>query len=323
MSSIDTRLSDMPYEILKKQFIFFKKAQGLADRTIKDYNVTFTLFEKYYTKDMMELQALKQSLLEMFVPLSKGSPATFNRPYSNLSCFFNWAVTNEYMEKNPLKMTGLKKKRDEGKIRNIPEDIIKKVLESIDINTYIGLRDYTLILLTLDTGIRPSEACGVELRDLDLEHSELTIRKEVAKTRVKRVLPLSYQTTEIFRKFTSIRNSDWNNYIFLTIDGEQFSTNAWEFRTQYYSDKVGYYFTPYDFRHTFAILYLKNGGNVFALQKLLGHKDLTMTKRYVNFAQSDIVEQHISASPVNRFIQRTTRIKKLVKNVVKEVEISE
>lgn len=319
----DTILSDMSYQTLKKQFVFFKKAQGLSERTLDDYNVTFNAFEKYYTKDRMELQALKQSLLEMFVPLSQGSPATFNRPYSNLSCFFNWAVTNEYMEKNPLKMTGLKKKRDEGKIRNIPEDIIKRILGCIDINTYIGLRDYALIVLTLDTGIRPSEACGVEPRDLDLEHAELTVRKEVAKTRVKRVLPLSYQTTEIFRKFMAIRDTNWNKYIFLTIDGEQFSTNAWEFRTQYYSKKVGYDFTPYDFRHTFAILYLKNGGNVFALQKLLGHKDLTMTKRYVNFAQSDIVEQHISASPVNRFIQRTTRIKKMVKNVVKEVGTSE
>lgn len=314
---------DISFSELKQQFFFFKKAQGLSERTIKDYKNTFSVFEKYYNKDEVNLQEIKQKLLEMFVPLSQGAPATFNKPFANLNCFFNWAVTNEYIEKNPLKMTGLKKKKDTGKIRNIPNDVIDKLLKNIDINTYIGLRDYVFIVLTLDTGIRPSEACGLELTDLDLEHFELVIRPIIAKTRIRRVLPLSYQTVEILKRFISIREDNWAKYLFLTIDGKQFSTNAWEFRTQYYSKKINYRFTPYDLRHSFAILYLKNGGNVFALQKLLGHTDLTMTKRYVNFVQSDINEQHITASPVNNFIQRTTRIKRLMKNVIKEVGINE
>ena len=314
---------DISFSELKQQFFFFKKAQGLSERTIKDYKNTFSVFEKYYNKDEVNLQEIKQKLLEMFVPLSQGAPATFNKPFANLNCFFNWAVTNEYIEKNPLRMTGLKKKKDTGKIRNVPNDVINKLLKNIDINTYIGLRDYVFIVLTLDTGIRPSEACGLELTDLDLEHFELEVRPIIAKTRIRRVLPLSYQTVEILKRFISIREDNWAKYLFLTIDGKQFSTNAWEFRTQSYSKRINYRFTPYDLRHTFAILYLKNGGNVFALQKLLGHTDLTMTKRYVNFVQSDINEQHITASPVNNFIQRTTRIKRLMKNVIKEVGIDE
>lgn len=308
-------VSNMTYSRLKKQFIFFKKAQGLSNRSLKDYNNTFELFERYYKEEKMNIEDLKQALLEMFVPLSNGAPATFNVPFANLTCFFNWAISSGYIKSNPLKMTGLKKKKDIGRIRTIPQDIIKKLLDNIDMNTYVGLRDYALIVLTLDTGIRPSEACGIELKDLDLEHAELTVRPVIAKTRVQRLLPLSYQTVEILRKFILIRQTGWADYIFLSIDGNKFDTNAWEIRISKYSKEIKYKFTPYDLRHTFAIMYLKNGGNVFALQKLLGHTDLTMTKRYVNFVQSDITEQHITASPVNVFIQRTTRIKKLVKNV--------
>ena len=311
------------YSTLKNNFILLKTAQGLSNRTMKDYQRTFTMFEKYYSKDIINLQDIKKALLEMFATLSNGAPATFNIPYSYLTCFFNWAVENKYILENPLKSIGLKKKRDTGKIRTIPQDIISKLLNSIDINTYIGLRDYAFIVLILDTGIRPSEACGIKLKDLDLEHAELTVQPSIAKTRLLRVLPLSYQTVEIFKKFILLRDKDWIDYIFLSSSGNQFNTNAWELRTQQYSKLIRYKFTPYDLRHTFAIMYLKNGGNVFALQKLLGHTDLTMTKRYVNFVQSDITEQHVTASPVNIFIQRTTRIKRLIKNVSKEVEIDE
>lgn len=315
--------NNITYSMIKKQFIFFKKAQGLSQRTMKDYNRSFELFERYYTEDIIKLEDVKTALFEMFDPLSNGAPATFNVPFANLTCFFNWALYNNYITKDPLKMTGLKKKKDDGKIRNIPPDVVKKLINTIDINTYIGFRDYTLISLTLDTGIRPSEACGLELKDLDLEHAELTIRPLVAKTRTQRVLPLSYQTVEILRKFILIRESSWANYIFLSIDGKQINTNTWELRINKYSKEIGYKFTPYDLRHTFAIMYLKNGGNVFALQKLLGHTDLSMTKRYVKFVQSDINEQHLIASPINNFIQRTTRIKKLVRNVSKGVGIYE
>lgn len=196
---------NLTYSKLKNQFISFKKAQGLAKRTLKDYNRTFTVFERYYTKDTISLEEIKASLLEMFENFSSGAPATFNVPFSNLMCFFNWCVKNEYLKANPLKQTGLVKKKDLGKARAIPEDIILKLFDIMDINTFVGLRDYAILTLTLDTGIRPSEAFGIEIDDLDLEHWEVTIKASVSKTRVQRVLPLCYQTVEILKRFLMVR----------------------------------------------------------------------------------------------------------------------
>lgn len=136
-------------------------------------------------------------------------------------------------------------------------------------------------------------------------------------------MPLSYQTVEILKKLIAYRLEGCEDYIFLAITGRRMTTDTWEDRLQKYSATLNYKITPYDFRHTFAIMFLRNGGNVFILQRLLGHSNLEMTKRYVNFSQVDIASQHINASPINNFIQRNTRIKRLVKNIAKEINSNE
>lgn len=64
-----------------------------------------------------------------------------------------------------------------------------------------------------------------------------------------------------------------------------------------YSEKSGEKITPYQLRHSFATLFLKNGGDVFSLQHLMAHSDLRMTKRYTELDESYIEQQHRSYSP--------------------------
>lgn len=317
-----TKDNSLTYYSLKKQFLYLKKAQGALDYTMRDYNSRLERFEKYYTNEYLEMEPLKEVLIELFSDTQKLAPATYNGIYSYLNAFFNWVVDNDYLYKNPIKILGFKKKKETGKIRNIPEDIIKRLLQEIDINTFVGLRDYALISLTLDTGIRPSEATGLRISNLDSEHFEIVVPADIAKTRQARTLPLSYQTVEILKNLISFRIPGCEDYIFLSVTGRKMSTDNWEDRLQKYSVAINYKITPYDFRHTFAIMYLRNGGNVFSLQRLLGHSNLEMTKRYVNFSQIDIANQHTNASPINNFIQRNTRMKRLIRNVAKEIKVN-
>jgi site-specific recombinase XerD len=88
--------------------------------------------------------------------------------------------------------------------------------------------------------------------------------------------------------------------VFLTAAGLPISKDSVEKIIQRLAKRTGITrLHPHLFRHTFAIRYLVNGGDVFTLQKILGHASLDMTRKYVTLANADVKEKHILYSPVD------------------------
>lgn len=204
---------------------------------------------------------------------------------------------------NPL--SSFKKRKDEGRVCTLEEETLQKLLTLPNTNTFAGLRDYTLILLSLDTGIRPKEAFGLLISDCNFRTFSITVRAENAKTRVSRILPILQITAQSIKKLISARHTEWDESVpvFCSCDGTFLNACTWGDRLEIYSRALGVKVRPYDLRHCFALMYLRNGGHAFSLQRTMGHVTMAMTKKYINLTEADLREQHDLASPLNSLIK--------------------
>ena len=279
------------------EFINFKAAEQVAPRTLNDYIKTFKKFSDFGC-NTMELEILNNDLVEFFKSIPDTSPAVYNRPFSNLSSFFNWCVKQDILECNPLSKLGLHKKRDDGNIHSASIDDIKALLDTCDRKTFTGLRNYTMILLMLDTGIRTSEITRLVNSDYDAAAGTIIVTKDKAKTRRERICYLSDNVISALNKYLRIKPAEIE-FIFPSRDANQLSTNelAREFRKL--SDKAEVKVTPYQLRHSFATYFIENGGNVFVLQNLMGHSEIRMTLRYTDISENQKKTAHARNTPTN------------------------
>lgn len=299
VAALVTKFPNLPAVV--DEFLLFKGASGASKRTLEDYAYHLNRFLKRFPC-LTDYRALEKAILEYFS--EKAAPATRNTRLKCLRAFLNWCVSQGYLPGNPT--AGLKRaKEDLEAVRHVPLEHLKKLLDQPDKRTYTGLRDYCLLLVQIDTGARPGELFQVKVSDLNLEARELYIRPEVAKTRVGRTLILSPFTAEALARFLRVRPAWWppDVPLFATEEGRSLSRQHWARRVKQYCQRAGVNVTPYGLRHSFALEFLKGGGDPFSLQRILGHADLSMTRRYVRLAQQDIKEVHEKASPVTRLAQ--------------------
>lgn len=290
-----------------ERYVLTRKADGLAPRTVKDYRYHLTRFFTAYPEGLNPDKA-KRCVLE-YMSLER-SPGYHNMVLKYLRCFFRWTVNEGILYSNPC--SGIRSRKAQPKIAQHSPDVVKALLALPDQSTYTGLRNYALLLLSLDTGIRPREALSLRVEDVSIPARVVVVRAETAKTRVQRTLPISDQTAQAIMKLVSIRPKEWRNApLFCSRDGQPLRVNSWYHTVKGYGEKIGADITPYSLRHLFALYFLRNNGNTFALQRIMGHDNLDTTKIYVALAQSDLEEQHELASPVNALFPKRQRLGKI------------
>jgi len=152
-----------------------------------------------------------------------------------------------------------------------------------------------MILLILDTGMRLGEILNLQLRDIDFGRKAIRIVEP--KDRQERDVYFVEQSERALR--TYLRERGGGVYLFISRDGGRLAPNSFQQALARYADRAGIgRVSPHLLRHTFARLYLMNGGDVFSLQKMLGHEDLTVTEIYASLRGTDVQRLHERSSPL-------------------------
>lgn len=291
------------------EFLAYKKAQKLRERTLGDYKKYIDAFVED-SSNTLDADILKSEIIDYFADIPTTSPSRYNHPYQYLHALFAWCAKQEYISYNPFEKLELKKIKDEGNIQPATIGEIQAMLRCLDKHNYTELRDYNIILLMLDTGIRTSELMALRNSDYDTEAACINIRPEVAKTSRSRTIFLSGMTNTALKKFQRVKPQQWQDWLFPTRDGLQLKANVLGRNFRKYCHRADTKFTPYQLRHSFATFYLQNGGDLFTLQRQMGHADLQMTRRYTEVSDEQVYKSHSAYSPIG-LLQSNTRKRKV------------
>jgi integrase/recombinase XerD len=234
------------------------------------------------------------------------SPSSVQGYVRTLKAFFAWATREDYIQANPA----LKIPVPKSKIKVIdtftPEQIL--MLSSACQDGVNAIRDLAMLLLMLDCGLRVSELVSVDIEDVNLGEGYVKIR--VGKGSKERVVPIgSFVQKMIWKYLNQSRPQPVTNKItrlFLSNDGFPLTRNGVQQMLRRCGKRAGIKgvrCSPHTLRHTFAKNYLMNGGDVFSLQKILGHSSLASVRIYLNLFAIDLKTQHQRFSPVDNMAE--------------------
>lgn len=288
---------------LQTRFLLSKKLNGVQEITLASYRKVFMNFE-HQTGKPIDYDNLMEQVADFFFAINWYSDMTFNNQRSNLNGYFNFLVDKGIIKENPIKALEITRRKEEDKPRPANKDDLIKLLSVIPTYTYVGIRDYTMILLMADTGIRPAEIVRLKEDHLNLARSSIILTKDITKTKRERITPISDGVKSSLIKFNKIIESVFEDrkYLFLTEQGEKMNTYVLRNNMKAYSEKAGVKITPYQLRHFFGTEYLRHDGNLLYLQKVLGHSNLNTTRKYIQISDDDLLRSHQMVSPAKELM---------------------
>ena len=313
-------------------FLLQKAAQGLSPRTLECYADQLQQWQMYLGAEAEIQQATPQNLRAFLAWLRSDykprrlthgdqplSAKTVRNYWVALSAFFTWASA-EFGLDNPMKAVTAPR-FEEAPVEPLTKDEIEALLKACDhcreavtrdrrkftMRRYTNHRDRALLLVLLDTGLRASELCALKMNDVDQKSGKIQVKHGVrggAKGGKGRTVFLGKSARRAVWRYLATREDspEAEAPLFLGKFDRPINKNVLRQLIRRLGNKAGVLRChPHRFRHTFAITYLRSGGDVFTLQALLGHSSLEMVQHYARIAQVDIEQAHRRASPADNW----------------------
>ena len=296
-------------------FILAKRVEGLSPRTLASYERQLTLVQTFLDNPAIsdistnQLRQFLDYLRNDYTPnrLTGNSEPLSSRTIRNywivLRSFYTWATTELDVE-DVMDALSPPKAMDAVITPVKPEDVqamLEVCLETKDGRQHPnGYRNRAILLTLIDTGMRATELCELKIADYDERTGRLDVRN--GKGGKGRVVFLGTKARKALWRYLVEREDrhDPEAPLFATIGNRHLSRSWLRKVVVKIANKAGVKdIHPHRLRHFFAIQYLRNSGDIFTLQRILGHSSLDMVKRYLAIADVDAERVHKLASPAD------------------------
>lgn len=275
----NTKQTIIYYQKRVSYFIDFVGNKEINDITLDDYN-NYAIYLRNKVKENGE----------------NISSATIKTQLNATKIFLMFCYNNKYLQSDfPKKISNYKMVKKT--IVVLSEEEIKRLINSQSDITIIGVRNLLAISLMLDAGLRVSEVCNLNVNDVN---KELGLIRVFGKGQKERLVPLTDSIRNYYDRYVFLANI-FSGALFMDIQtGERMTPSGISqilrrIKKQYGFKKLH----PHYLRHTFATLFLVNGGDPVHLQIILGHETLYMTEQYLHLANQMTMPEKKKYSPLS------------------------
>ena len=231
------------------------------------------------------------------------SITTINNYIRNLRAFFNWLDGEALLKKNPMKKIRQLKNNRQAK-EYIGDEDFKRLTGALDKSYFPEHRDFAMIMLMIDSGMRLGECSCLLTTDVDLARKQIFLRADITKGRKDRVVFFSSRTENLLRRWLQFKDRYVEtDYLFpVKSTGAHIDVNRFETNFKHYLKRVGINesVTPHCLRNNFAKRCLMNGMDIYTLSRILGHSSVSVTEQaYLDLTDEDLGRRYQHYSPVS------------------------
>ena len=268
-------------------FISAKRIEGCSERTLAYYKATIEHMLSIIVTPLRQVQTddLRTYLAE-YQLRNNCSKTTIDNIRRNLSSFFSWLETEDYIIKSPIRR--IHKIRTGSKVKEtLSEECIEKLRDSC-----LHIRDLAMIDLLYSTGIRVGELVNLNIGEINFEERECIV---YGKGNKQRKVYFDAKAKVHLKRYLEQRK-DYSEALFVTLDSpfERLKISGVEIRLR----KLGRLALldqrvhPHKFRRSMATRAIDKGMPIEQVQKLLGHQQIDTTMHYAMVNQSNVKISH-------------------------------
>ena len=284
------------------EFIRMRKIMNVSSNTIKHYNSTFKRFTQFFDKNTLCSKIDKNTILDFVEWLEEQNPGikakSVNSYLIDLRAIFNYLMEEDAIPKFTVKLL----REEDEIIKTYNNSELERLLKKPDLKkcNFSEYRNWVICNYLMATGVRVGTLCATRICDIDFNTNQIALKK--VKNKRQYIIPLSPKLAKILREYLQYRkaeNSD--DALFCNTYGEPLNYEALHTAIRRYNQSRGVEQTGIHlFRHTFAKLWIVNGGDLGTLQQILGHSTMQMTLHYAKLFGQNYTNVFLKFNPLEQ-----------------------
>ena len=301
-------------EILSMYLNYEAVEKGLSSNTLESYKRDIVIYLDFLSRNKKTILKATRKDIEKFLSERKeqGSKSrTVARNKVSIVNLYKFLVMENYLSKNPtdnLEVIRLKRVLPESLTTTEVDDLLSVHNEKTD----KGLRDKAIFELMYSSGLRVSEICSLKIDDIFFEGKYLKI---CGKGKRERIVPINDRALDILQRYIQTSRvimvkGKKTSELFLNFRGDKISrVGIWKIvKEAMKKSKIEKNIYPHTLRHSFATHLIQHGADLRAVQRMLGHSDITTTEIYTHVDSSHLKKQIAKHPKHSKHARQNTNI---------------